>query len=136
MSSWVTLFSFVLEGSGDLAVPFWHHFGGPWGPIGVLFEGFWGFAGVFGRLGRQDPLVSFTVAPFLAILAPKGSPRGSQHGAKIVKNVVLEAPCFKGGSQEASRAHPGSILERFWNHFGTIFVIFSDICLVMFACIL
>ena len=64
------------------------------------------------------------------------SQRGSQNGAKIVKNEVLEAPCFKDGSQEASRAPPGSILERFWDHFGTIFVIFSDIVLVSVACIL
>ena len=51
-------------------------------------------------------------------------PKGSQNGAKIVKNEVLEAPCFKGGSQVASRAPPGSILERFWDHSGTIFVSF------------
>ena len=69
-------------------------------------------------------------------MIPKWSQRGSQNGAKIVKNEVLEAPCFKGGSQEASRAPPGSILERFWDHFGTIFVSFSDICLVICACIL
>ena len=53
---------------------------------------------------------------------PNWSQRGSQNGAKIVKHEVLEAPCFKGGSQVASRAPPGSILERFWAHFGTIFV--------------
>ena len=53
---------------------------------------------------------------------PKWSQRGSQTGAKIIKNEVLEAPCFKDGSQAASRAPPGSILERFWDHFGTIFV--------------
>ena len=56
-------------------------------------------------------------------------PKGSQNGAQIIKNEVLEAPCFKGGSQEASRAPPGSILERFWDHFGTIFTSFSDTCL-------
>ena len=69
-------------------------------------------------------------------MSPNWSQRGSQHGAKIVKNEVLEAPCFKGGSQVASRPPPGSILERFWDHFGTIFVSVSDICLVIFASIL
>ena len=64
------------------------------------------------------------------------SQRGSQNGAKIIKNEVLEAPCFKGGSQVASRPPPGSILERFWDHFGTMFVSFSNICVVIFACIL
>ena len=63
-------------------------------------------------------------------MSPKWSQRGSQNGAKIVKNEVLEAPCFKSGFQEASRAPPGSILERFWDHFGTIFVSFYNICLV------
>ena len=69
-------------------------------------------------------------------MTPKWSQRGSQNGAKIVKNEVLEASCFKGGSQEASRALPGSILERFRDHFGTMFVSVSDILLVIFACIL
>ena len=67
---------------------------------------------------------------------PKLVPKGSQNGAKIIKNEVLEAPCFKGGSQVASRPPPGSILERFWDHFGTIFVSFSNIFLMIFACIL
>ena len=69
-------------------------------------------------------------------MTPNWSQRGSQSGAKIVNNEVLEAPCFKDGSQVASRAPPGSILERFWDHFGTMFVSFSKICLVMFACII
>ena len=60
-------------------------------------------------------------------MTPNWSQRGSQNGAKIIKNEVLEAPCFKGGSQVASRPPPGSILERFWDHFGTIFVSFSNI---------
>ena len=67
---------------------------------------------------------------------PKLVPKGSQNGAKIVKNEVLEASCFKGGSQEASRPPPGSILERFWEHFGTIFVNFCTIFWLIFACIL
>ena len=69
-------------------------------------------------------------------MTPNWSQRGSQNGAKIVKNEVLEAPCSKDGSQEASRAPPGSILERFWDHFGSIFVSFSDIFFMIFACIL
>ena len=69
-------------------------------------------------------------------MSPNWSQRGSQNGAKIVKNEVLEAPCFKCGSQVASRAPPGSILERFWDPFGTILVSFSDICLAIFASIL
>ena len=69
-------------------------------------------------------------------MTPNWSPRGSPNGAKIVKTEILEASCFKDGSQVASRAPPGSILERFWDHFGTIFVRFSNICLVIFACIL
>ena len=61
-------------------------------------------------------------------MTPKWSQRGSQNGAKIVTNEVLEAPCFKGGYQVAFRPPPGSILERFWDHFGTIFVRFSNRC--------
>ena len=64
------------------------------------------------------------------------SPNWSQTGAKTVKNEVLEAACFKGGSQEASRAPPGSILERFWDHFGTKFISFSKICWMMFSSML
>ena len=48
-------------------------------------------------------------------------PKGSQNG---VKHEVLEAPCFKGGSQVAIRPPHGSILERFWNHFGIMLVSF------------
>ena len=66
-------------------------------------------------------------------MSPNWSQRGSQNGAKIVKNEVLEAPCFKGGSQEASRAPPGSIWERFWDHFGTISVSCSKICFCYFS---
>ena len=69
-------------------------------------------------------------------MSPKWSQRGSQNGAQIIKNEVLEAPCFKGASQVASRPPPGSILERFWDHFGTIFANCSNIFVVIFACIL
>ena len=53
-------------------------------------------------------------------MSPNWSQRGSQIGAQIVKSEVLEAPCFKGGSQVASRPLPGSILEvlgPIWDHF-------------------
>ena len=66
-------------------------------------------------------------------MTPNWSQRGSQNGAKIIKNEVLEASCFKGGSQEASRPPPGSMLERFGDHFGTLFVDFLEIFLVLFA---
>ena len=69
-------------------------------------------------------------------MSPNWSQRGSQNGANIVKNEVLEAPCFKDGSQEASRPPSGSILVRFWDHFGTIFVSFSNMIVVIFVCIL
>ena len=69
-------------------------------------------------------------------MTPNWSQRGSQNGAKMVQSEVLEAPCFKGGSQEASRPPPGLILERFWDNFGTISVSFSEICWVIFACVL
>ena len=66
---------------------------------------------------------------------PKMSPNWSQNGAKIVKNEVLEAPCFKGGSQVASRAPLGSILERFWDHFRKLFQhMFDDLCMHSVAC--
>ena len=65
-------------------------------------------------------------------MTPNWSQRGSQNGAKIVKNEVLEASCFKDGSQVASRDPPGSILERFWDHFGTILVNFLTYFFVIF----
>ena len=68
-------------------------------------------------------------------MTPNWSQRGSRNGAKIVKNEVLEAPRFKVGSQMASRTPPGSILERFWDHFETMFVSCSAICSMFFACI-
>ena len=61
-------------------------------------------------------------------MSPNWSQRGSQIGAKIIKKV-LEAPCFKDGSQVASRAPPGSILERFWDHVGSMFVSFPNMFL-------
>ena len=58
-------------------------------------------------------------------MIPKWSQRGSQNGAQIVKHEVLEAPCFKGGSQVASRP----LQDRFWRGFGTILGPFSSIFL-------
>ena len=80
--------------------------------------------------------ISKQIKQMIPKMSPNWSQRGSQNGAKIIKNEVLEAPCFKGGSQVASRAPPGSILERFWDHVGTIFVSFSNIFLMIVACIL
>ena len=88
-----------------------------------------------GGQGHQKA-ISKNVKNLMPNMSPNWSQRGSQNGAKIVKNEVLEASCFKGGSQEASRPPPGSILNRFWDHFGTIFVSFSNIFLMIFACIL
>ena len=102
--------------------PFGFHFGGV---LGVQME-----AKAFKKALQKN------IKKMMPKMSPNWSQRGSQNGAKIVKNEVLEAPCFKGGSQVASRAPPGSILERFWDHFGTMFVSFSSIVLVMFACIL
>ena len=61
-------------------------------------------------------------------MKPNWSQRGSQHGAKIVKNEVLEAPCFKDGSQEASRP----LQDRFWRGFGTHLRSFSSVFLTYF----
>ena len=58
-------------------------------------------------------------------MTPKWSQRGSQNGAKIIKNEVLEAPFFKGGSQEA----PETLQDRFWKGFGTILEPFSSVFL-------
>ena len=88
-----------------------------------------------GGQGHQKA-ISKKIKKMMPKMSPNWSRRGSQNGAKIVKNEVLEAPCFKGGSRVASRAPPGSILERFWDHFGTMFVSFSKICLVILACTL
>ena len=65
-------------------------------------------------------------------LVPKGVPEYS----KIDKNEVLEASCCKGGSQVASR--PPSLIDfgEVLGSFGTNVVSFSNICLVLFACVL
>ena len=44
-------------------------------------------------------------------MSPNSSQRGAQNGVKIVKNEVLEASCFKGGSQVVSRTPPVVQLE-------------------------
>ena len=68
-----------------------------------------------------------SITKMMPNMNPNWSQRGSQIEAKIIKNEVLEVPCFKSGSQVASRPPPGSILERFWDHLGTIFISFSGI---------
>ena len=51
---------------------------------------------------------------------PKMIPKGSQHEAKLIKTYILEAPCFKGGYQVASRPPSridfGKVLGPFWDH--------------------
>ena len=46
---------------------------------------------------------------------PKLVPKGAQNGPKTAQNEVLEASCFKAGSQGASRHHQ----DHFWRGFGT-----------------
>ena len=87
-------------------VSFWRSFGSP-----------------NGGQSHQKP-VQKNIKKMMPKMTPKWSQRGSQNGTKIVKNEVLEAPYFKGGSQVASRPPPGSILERFWDHFWIILVSF------------
>jgi hypothetical protein len=101
--------------------------------LGLILEVFWE------AKWRSKPLKSHlkkTSKKTMPKMTQNWSQRGSQNGAKIIKNEVLEAPCFKDGSQEASRPPPGSILERFWDHFGTMFVSFSNILIEIFASIL
>ena len=88
-----------------------------------------------GDQGHQKT-ISKNIKNMMPKMIPNWSQRGSQNGVKIVKNEVLEASCFKDGSQVASRDPPGSILERFWDHFGNILVNFLTDVFVIFACIL
>ena len=106
-----------------------------WPPFGSHFGGVLGAQMEAKAIKKPLPK---NIKKMMPKMSPNWSQRGSQNGAKSVKNEVLEAPCFKGGSQVASRAPPGSILERFWDHFGTIFISFSNIllCLMIFAYIL
>ena len=98
-----------------------------WPPFGSHFEGVLG-AQMEAKAIRK-PLQK-NIKKMMPKMSPNWSQRGSQIGPKIINNEVLEAPCFKGGSSEASRAPPGSIWERFWDHFGTMFDSFSDIFFV------
>ena len=101
----------------------WHPFGSHFGGVlGAQME----------AKAIKKPLQK-NIKKMMPKMTPKWSQRGSQNGAKIVKNEVLKASCFKGGSQVASRPPSGSILERFWDHFGPIFVMFFNICLMIFA---
>ena len=92
-----------------------------WPPFGSHFGG---VLGVQIEAKAIKKLLQKNIKKMMPKMTPNWSQRGPQNGAKIVKNEVLEASCFKGGSQVASRPPPGSILERFWDHFGTIFVSF------------
>ena len=105
-----------------------------WPPFGFHFGGVLGAQ--MEAKAIKKLLQKKNINKMMPKMSPNWSQRGSQNGAKIVKNEVLEAPCFKGGSQVASRAPPGSILERFWDHFGPMLVSFSHICLVILARIL
>ena len=93
-----------------------------WPPLGSHF------GGVLGAQ-REAKAIKKPLQKKIKRMMPKMSPnwsqRGSQNGPKIVKNEVLEAPCFKGGSQEASRASS----DRFWRGFGTILGPFSSVFL-------
>ena len=104
-----------------------------WPPFGFHFGGVLGVQMEAKAIKKPSPK---NIKKMMPKMTPNWSQRGSQNGAKIIKNYVLEAPCFKGGSQVASRAPPGSILERFWDHFGTMFVSFSNLFLVILAHIL
>ena len=72
--------------SGTLLASFWRSLGSKWGAFLVILGVWWRPWVPWARSLRRDPLPSFPAAPFLAILAPKGSPRGSQNGAKTDKN--------------------------------------------------
>ena len=54
-------------------------------------------------------------------MSPNWSQRGSQNGTKIIKSEVLEASCFKVGSQVASRIDFVKFLGLFWDHFCEFF---------------
>ena len=100
----------------------------------LIFVPFWVsfwrcFGSPNGGQGHQRATSKKHKKQMMPKMSPNWSQRGSQNGAKIVKNEVLEASCFKGGSQVASRPPPGSISERFWDHFEIIFVSFSNILL-------
>ena len=88
-----------------------------WLPFGVHFGGVLGAQ--MEAKAIKKPLQK-NIKKMMPKMTPNWSQRGSQNGAKIVKNEVLEAPCFKGGSQVASRAPPGSMLDSL----GTISSVF------------
>ena len=61
-------------------------------------------------------------------------PKGTQNGPKTAKNEVLEASHFQGWFPSGFQTPQGSILERFWHHFGLMLCIFSNACWVVSAC--
>ena len=83
--SWILFFGSCWGVRGTLLGSFWRSLGSKWGVLGGILGVWWRPWVPWARSLRQDPLPSFSGAPFLAILAPKGSPRGSQNGAKIDK---------------------------------------------------
>ena len=106
---------------------------GFWPPFGSHFGGVLGAQ--MEAKAIKKPLQN-NIKNMMPKMNPNWSQRGSQNGAKIVKHEVLEAPCFKGGSQVASRTPPGSILERFWDHVGTMFNSCLNRLFVIFAYVL
>ena len=100
-----------------------------------------------GGQGHQKATSTKAIKQIIPKTNPNWSQRGSQNGSKISSGrgalgIFIEIPKAPRKIPKAprkiprappSRAPPGSILERFWDHFGTIFVSFSDIVLVIFA---
>ena len=95
----------------------------------LFWVSFWRcFGSPNGGQGHQKATSKKHVKKMVPKMSPNWSQRGSQNGAKIVKNEVLEAPCFKDGSQEASRP----LRDRFWRGFGTHLGSFSSVFLRYF----
>ena len=98
--------------------PFGFHFGGV---LGAQME----------AKAIKKPLQK-NIKKMMPKMSPNWSQRGSQNGANIVKHEVLEASCFKGGSQVASRIDFGEVLGPFWDHFRQL----SNVLFVILGCIL
>ena len=83
----------------EFQVPFGYHFGGA---LGAQME----------AKAIKKPFQK-NIKQMMTKMNANWSQRESKNGAKIVNNEVLEAPCFKDGSHEASRAPQ----DRFWRTF-------------------
>ena len=90
-----------------------------WQPFGSHFGGVLGAQMEAKAIKKPSQKNIKKIMPTMSL---NWSQRGPHIGAEIVKNEVLEAPCVKGGFQVVSGAPPGLILERFWDHSGTMFV--------------